>query len=32
MKKWITNGLFSDYFTTAVRTSDKAVSLLLIEK
>ncbi|GAA5928438.1 hypothetical protein JCM3775_000611 [Rhodotorula graminis] len=34
-KKWITNGIYSDYFTTAVRTSGKAgdmagVSFLLI--
>lgn len=34
-KKWITNGIWSDYFTTAVRTSDKGmngVTLLLIER
>ncbi|SPO07604.1 probable acyl-CoA dehydrogenase [Cephalotrichum gorgonifer] len=34
-KKWITNGIWADYFTTAVRTSDKGmngVSLLLIER
>jgi alkylation response protein AidB-like acyl-CoA dehydrogenase len=34
-KKWITNGIYCDYFTTAVRTSDKGmngVSLLLIER
>lgn len=36
-KKWITNGIYSDYFTTAVRTSGKAgdssgISLLLIPK
>lgn len=34
-KKWITNGIWSDYFTTAVRTGDKGmngVSLLLIER
>lgn len=31
MKKWITNGLFCDYFTTAVWIKDK-ISLLLIEK
>ena len=34
MKKWITNGMFCDYFTTAVRTSDNGmngISLLLIE-
>jgi len=34
-KKWITNGVFADYFTTAVRTGGpgmKGVSLLLIEK
>jgi alkylation response protein AidB-like acyl-CoA dehydrogenase len=36
IKKWITNGIFSDYFTTAVVTGSKggmgSVSLLLIEK
>ncbi|CAB4390929.1 unnamed protein product [Rhizophagus irregularis] len=34
-KKWITNGIFSDYFTVAVRTGGPGmggVSLLLIEK
>lgn len=34
-KKWITNGVFADYFTTAVRTGGKGmngISLLLIEK
>lgn len=34
-KKWITNGIWSDYFTTAVRTGGKGmngVSLLLIER
>jgi len=34
-KKWITNGIFADYFTTAVRTGDDGpfgVSLLLIER
>lgn len=34
-KKWITNGVFADYFTVAVRTGGpgmKGVSLLLIEK
>jgi len=36
-KKWITNGIYSDYFTTAVRTSGKAgdtagISFLLIPK
>jgi len=34
-KKWITNGTFADYFTTAVRTGDEGpfgVSLLLIER
>ena len=30
-KKWITNGQFSDYFTTAVRT-DKGLSVLLIPR
>lgn len=36
-KKWITNGIWSDYFTTAVRTGSKesgmnGVSVLLIER
>lgn len=34
-KKWITNGIWSDYFTTAVRTGgpgNNGVSLLLIER
>ena len=34
-KKWITNGCFSDYFVTAVRTGGKGaggISLLLIER
>jgi len=34
-KKWITNGIFADYFTTAVRTGGPGmggVSLLLIER
>jgi len=34
-KKWITNGVFADYFTTAVRTGGEGamgVSLLLIER
>ena len=34
-KKWITNGVFADYFTVAVRTGGpgmKGVSLLLIER
>lgn len=34
MKKWISNGIFSDYITTAVRTGEDGmfgVSLLLIE-
>merc|ERR1711862_239990 len=34
-KKWITNGVFADYFTTAVRTGGPGmggISLLLIEK
>ncbi|KAJ3073301.1 hypothetical protein HDU98_001851 [Podochytrium sp. JEL0797] len=30
-KKWITNGSFSDYFTTAVKTA-KGISMLLIER
>jgi len=30
-KKWITNGTFSDYFVTAVKT-DKGLSVLLIER
>ncbi len=35
LKKWITNGIFSDYFTTAVRTGGKGmggISLLVIER
>jgi len=35
MKKWITGGLYADYFTTAVRTGSEGMgglSLLLIEK
>ena len=37
IKKWITNGIFSDYFTVAVRTGDKdsgmmGISLMLVEK
>jgi alkylation response protein AidB-like acyl-CoA dehydrogenase len=34
-KKYITNGIFADYFTVAVRTGGKGmggISLLLIEK
>lgn len=31
-KKWITNGLWSHYFVTGVRTSDKGLSMLLIER
>ena len=36
-KKWITNGIWSDYFTTAVRTGDEGsgmngISVLLIER
>lgn len=34
-KKWITNGIYSDYFTTAVRTGGKGmdgISVLLIER
>ena len=34
MKKWISNGIFSDYITTAVRTGEEGifgVSLLLID-
>lgn len=34
-KKWITNGIFADYFTVAVRTGgpgSRGISLLLIEK
>jgi len=30
-KKWITNGVFCDYFTTAVRT-EKGITMLLIER
>ena len=29
-KKWITNGLFADYMTTAVRTSPNALSVLIV--
>jgi alkylation response protein AidB-like acyl-CoA dehydrogenase len=35
LKKWITNGIFCDYFTTAVRTGKEGhsgISMLLIEK
>ncbi|GAA6053409.1 hypothetical protein JCM3770_002311 [Rhodotorula araucariae] len=32
MKKWITNGHFSDYFMTAVRTGPKALTMMLIER
>jgi len=35
MKKWITGGMYSDYFVTAVRTGDAGafgVSLLVVEK
>ena len=35
MKKWITNGTFSDYFTTAVRTGGSGmggISMLLIPR
>jgi alkylation response protein AidB-like acyl-CoA dehydrogenase len=36
MKKWITNGVFCDIFTTAVKTDDTAgmfgISLLVLEK
>ena len=34
-KKWITNGTFSDYFVTAVRTGGKGtkgISMMLIER
>lgn len=34
-KKWITNGMFADYFVTAVRTGGKGlggISLVLIDK
>lgn len=31
-KKWITNGLWSHYFVTGVRTSDKGLSMMLIER
>jgi len=34
-KKWITNGIYADYFTTAVRTGGKGmdgISVLLIER
>lgn len=35
VKKWITNGMFADYFVTAVRTGKKGmggISMLLIER
>ena len=35
LKKWITNGVFCDYFTVAVRTGGKGhggLSMLVIEK
>ncbi|GAA5922749.1 hypothetical protein JCM3775_006123 [Rhodotorula graminis] len=32
MKKWITNGYFSDYFMTAVRTGPKSLTMMLIER
>ncbi|BGO97423.1 Acyl-CoA dehydrogenase [Rhodotorula toruloides] len=32
MKKWITNGHFSDYFMTAVRTGPKSLTMMLIER
>ena len=35
VKKWITNGMFCDYFVTAVRTGKKGmkgVSMLLVER
>ena len=32
VKKWITNGQFSDYFTTAVKMQDGTFSLLLIDR
>ena len=31
-KKWITNGIFSDFFTVAVKGVDGSLSLLLLEK
>jgi alkylation response protein AidB-like acyl-CoA dehydrogenase len=34
-KKWITNGIYADFFTTAVRTGGKGgagISMLLIER
>lgn len=31
-KKWITNGIFSDFFTVAVKTSPEKISLLLLER
>jgi len=34
-KKWITNGMFCDYFVTAVRTGDKGIfgiSMMVIER
>nr|KAJ3419343.1 hypothetical protein HK105_007067 [Polyrhizophydium stewartii] len=34
LKKWITNGVFADYFSTAVRTGDGpgGISMLLVER
>jgi alkylation response protein AidB-like acyl-CoA dehydrogenase/predicted heme/steroid binding protein len=32
VKKWITGGLDADYFVTAVRTSKRGLSLLLVER
>lgn len=31
-KKWITNGMWSDYFVTGVRTSEKGLSMMLIPR
>ena len=36
-KKWITNGIYADYFTVAVRTGDKnsahkGLSMILVER
>ena len=31
-KKWITNGIFADWFTVAVRVDDKSLALLVLHK
>lgn len=32
VKKWITTGMHSDYFSTAVKTGPKSISMLLIPR